>query len=516
MLRGRKSPEERLREELSAGASQVKTLDFRGYEDFNVIEEYEVDSFGIVSKVRVAEKDGEGFYLVQEPSLQEDEVKGFQIIASLVSSSGEFAQLRSREEYEAKIVEIVQSKKDVLGVKISDDRVRLVAKMVAREVLGYGVIDTPMSDENVSDVACPSHLIGVIVKHRSYPDFGWMRTNISLQREELDLLVQKIAGRFGKELSVMVPKAEITTDDGSRIMLTYKTEISKPSSSLSIRKFPKSPWSIVKLVSLHSLSPAMAAYLWYLVDKKRFLIISGPMGSGKTTLLGALLSLINTSYAVCTCEDTAELSLPAQFKWFRLMTRKAGVFGAKESEVSLYDLVMLSLRTGADYVVVGEVRGAEIQALVQAAGTGMGCATTFHADSFANLISRMKGRPLSVDDSFLMTIGSICFVGTIPIGSEKKMGRRVIRIEEPVWDGELKPKTVFTLDPSKDVFEPDSVKEAVENSFRLKEIAEFTKEDPVEELSKRRKVIEEALERKLFTSEELANFLNRKRREMRF
>jgi predicted house-cleaning noncanonical NTP pyrophosphatase (MazG superfamily) len=96
------------------------------------------------------------------------------------------------------------------------------------------------------------------------------------------------------------------------------------------------------------------------------------------------------------------------------------------------------------------------------------------------------------------------------------MGRRVIRIEEPVWDGELKPKTVFTLDPSKDVFEPGSVKEAVENSFRLKEIAEFTKEDPVEELSKRKKVIEEALERKLFTSEELANFLNRKRREMRF
>ncbi|MEM3361577.1 MAG: type II/IV secretion system ATPase subunit, partial [Candidatus Bathyarchaeia archaeon] len=425
-----------------------------------VLEEYVVEYYGLKSKIKVVEaSDGGGYYIVEEDMISPEEVKAFSVLAGLMTAE-EVAGISDRIGYIDRMKKVVREKSSLIGSNLSEEQVDRVIRYVAREVLGYGVLDPLMNDENVSDIVCPSYVRGVVVKHRNYPDLGWLNTNIRMSQSELDVFVQKLAGKFGRELSVMMPKVEVMSEDGSRFMMTFRSEISLPSSTFAIRKFPKKSWSIARLVELKMLTPEIAAYLWYLVEKKRFIIISGPMGSGKTTLLTALLSLINPVNMVCTCEDVPEIILPPQIKWYRLVSRKGSVFGVRESEVSLFDTVLLSLRTGADYVIVGEVRGVEIQALVQAAGAGMGCMTTFHADSMGSLVARMKGKPLSVDESFLMTIGSVVFVGNLPVGVERNLRRRVVSVEEPSYSkGEFTSDKIFSFNPKDDVFEPADLEE---------------------------------------------------------
>lgn len=86
-----------------------------------------------------------------------------------------------------------------------------------------------------------------------------------------------------------------------------------------------------------------------------------------TTLLQALISALPVSYKVVTVEDTPELSTPAQ-NWHPLYVRRA----PRESEledVTFSRLVIHSLRHRGTIVTLGEVRGAEMADLIQAAAS---------------------------------------------------------------------------------------------------------------------------------------------------
>jgi hypothetical protein len=61
-------------------------------------------------------------------------------------------------------------------------------------------------------------------------------------------------------------------------------------------------------------------------------------------------------------------------------------------------------------VVLGESRGEEVQALFQAAATGTGCLTTFHASNAEGLTTRLTQPPLSVAQSSLGLIDAVVFM----------------------------------------------------------------------------------------------------------
>ncbi|HEV2390344.1 MAG TPA: ATPase, T2SS/T4P/T4SS family, partial [Nitrososphaerales archaeon] len=93
--------------------------------------------------------------------------------------------------------------------------------------------------------------------------------------------------------------------------------------------------------------------------------------------------------------------------WKPLHTRYSHAAG---SDVTLFDLVKLSLRERPDFVVLGESRGEEVQALFQAAATGTGCLTTFHASNPEGLTARLTQPPLSVARSSVGLIDAVVFM----------------------------------------------------------------------------------------------------------
>ena len=100
-------------------------------------------------------------------------------------------------------------------------------------------------------------------------------------------------------------------------------------------------------------------------------LVCGALGSGKTTLLRALLAEVGEHEIVCTLEQTFELFLDESHPHtFAVETREANSDG--EGEITMEELAKRSLRSGADRVIVGELRGSEAATFLSACGTGSG------------------------------------------------------------------------------------------------------------------------------------------------
>ncbi|HDN75711.1 MAG TPA: hypothetical protein ENG05_01115, partial [Acidilobales archaeon] len=135
--------------------------------------------------------------------------------------------------------------------------------------------------------------------------------------------------------------------------------------TFAIRKFREDPITITDMIEWGTISPELAAYLWLLIEHKKTGLILGITGSGKTSTLNALATLFRPTVKVVTIEDTPELRLPLE-NWVQLVARPSyGIGPQKIGEITLYDLVKISLRYRPDVIIVGEVRGEEAYVLFQ-------------------------------------------------------------------------------------------------------------------------------------------------------
>ena len=118
-------------------------------------------------------------------------------------------------------------------------------------------------------------------------------------------------------------------------------------------------------------------------------LVCGALGSGKTTLLRALLAEVGETEIVCTLEQTFELFLDQSHPFtFASETREANSDGS--GEIPMEELAKRSLRSGADRVIVGELRGPEAATFLSACGTGSdGSMATIHASSPRQALSRL-------------------------------------------------------------------------------------------------------------------------------
>ncbi len=272
----------------------------------------------------------------------------------------------------------------------------VVEYIVIRDIVGYSFLTPLLADEYIEDISLSSPGNPIRVWHRRYSDSGWMKTNIVLDEDTVNKIISRLAFRSGKGISILEPILEGVLPERYRVSATWMNEVSPMGSSFTIRKFRRSPLTLEDLIYGDVLSCEAAALLWYLAEKKKFIVIIGPSGSGKTTLLNAILLKIPINMRIVTLEEVPEINLGVRDSWKPLTTR-----WDKDPESELFTLLRLVLRERADYIAVGESRGLEVRLVFQAAATGHGCVTTFHASSIRELFARLKAKPLSIDSSML-------------------------------------------------------------------------------------------------------------------
>lgn len=323
--------------------------------------------------------------------------------------------------------------------------------------------------------------------------------------------------------STAFPIVEYALPEGHRVIVFYGREVTGRGPGMTVRKFPEEPFTAPKLLSYGTMSPLMMAYLWMFVENKAFMFIIGEMASGKTTTLQSLLTLVPVDAKIVTIEDTPELRLP-HTHWQPLYTRTSFAVSEQstKTEIGLMQLLKASLRTRADYVIVGEARGAEVQYLVQAVAMGQGSMNTFHAGSAHEALVRLRSPPLNVQESFLALVWAIVLMRRV-LSPQGRWVRRAVRIWEIVaGETGVEPMEMFTWDPTTDTFLPDDPEEVIRRSFRLKMLAEirgWTEDELYWELKNRmdflQRLLEEGITSFEVASRRIIDFYMRRAKERR-
>jgi pilus assembly protein CpaF len=254
---------------------------------------------------------------------------------------------------------------------------------VLDEILGFGPLEPLLNDHEITEVMVNGpHLIYV-------EKSGLLEeTKITFVDDaHVERIINKIIKPLGRHVDAGSPTVDARLPDGSRVnAVIAPCAIDGP--NITIRKFAKKRFEMQDLINLGSLNEDMAQYLEACVVSKLNILVSGGTGSGKTTLLNVLSGFIPEGERIVTIEDAAELQLN-QRHVVRLETKYPAFDG--DSQVSIRQLVINSLRMRPERIVVGECRGGEALDMLQAMNTGHdGSLTTIHANSPRDAISRLE------------------------------------------------------------------------------------------------------------------------------
>jgi len=391
-------------------------------------------------------------YEVIEPTLLQEEQKYLDEIKALLMEELDISikDLETKEkatEYlKRKVSEVIRDYK----LKIPVEAVEKLMYYIVRDYIGYSKIDPLMRDHMIEDVSCDGVNIPIYVWHREYES---LPTNIVYKSaEELNSFIVRLAFLSGKQISIASPLLDASLPDGSRIQLTYGSEITRRGSTFTIRRFRVDPLTISDLLTFKTLSAEMAAYLWFAIENKASVLVAGGVASGKTTLLNCLSMFIKPEYKIVSVEDTAELNLPHE-NWIPSVVRT----GSEKAHtgITLFDLLKAAVRQRPDYIIVGEVRGEEAYTLFQAMATGHLGMCTIHGESVASALRRLEAEPMNIPRSLLPMIDIILVQGRTEIAG--KPARRAFSVTEMVGldprTKELLTNDLYRREPSTDSFQ---------------------------------------------------------------
>jgi len=166
--------------------------------------------------------------------------------------------------------------------------------------------------------------------------------------------------------------------------------------SATIRRFALRRQTLDSLVELGSLTGAASSFLKAAMRASSSVIISGSPGSGKTSFLSALIAATPPDRCIRACEEVRELHVPLVHGSY-YEARAPSLDGS--GEISLRDLVKVTLAMRPDVIVVGEVRGSEAYELTRAANAGCGMACTVHANSANDALDALVNAALMAGEN---------------------------------------------------------------------------------------------------------------------
>jgi len=316
-----------------------------------------------------------------------------------------------------------------------------------RNYIGWSRLDPLMKDPQLEDISCDGNRIPIFLYHRRYRN---IRTNITFEPDILNSLAITLAQRSGKHISTGAPMIDATLPDGSRLQLTFGTEVTTRGTSFTIRKFREEPFSPIELLENGTFNPESLVYFWLAIENNKSLLFIGGTASGKTTSLNAVSLFIPPVAKVVSIEDTREITLYHD-NWIASVTREALTEGG--NAISMFDLLRAAMRQRPEFILVGEVRGHEAQTLFQAMNTGHTTFSTMHGGSVDAAIHRLESEPLNVPRNMMQALNIVSVQGLIYHGTERvRRAQEIVEIAgiDPS-SGNLRVNNVFIYDPVHDV-----------------------------------------------------------------
>lgn len=239
----------------------------------------------------------------------------------------------------------------------------------------------------------------------SYAD-GSRRRHGEIARTDAELIADiaflaQRGGEDGRSFTPSTPILDMDLPGNARLAAVHPPISPRPKVVVRIHRFVDI--DLDALVREHdSLSASAADFLEAAIRAGLSVVVAGAPGAGKTTLVRALANCIPPHEEIVTIEKERELHLDRMGDRHHIVTPlqyrpgqgEASGDGRRAGEITLVDLLEEALRLNAERIIVGEVRGGEIDAMFQAMQAGVGSLSTIHAHSPTDAIERLAGLTL--------------------------------------------------------------------------------------------------------------------------
>ncbi len=289
------------------------------------------------------------------------------------------------EALERRATDALRNGSEVLPASEEDELSRAVFDALFRMNRLQRLLDDP-AIENINANGCDQVWV-------RYADGRRERVEpIASSDAELEEMLRTAAARVGigeRRFDRGSPRLSLQLPDGSRLFALMAVA-ARP--CLSVRRHRYLRVTPDDLVAMGTLDLGLREFVRAAMAARKSCIICGGTGAGKTTLLRAMAADIAPSERLITIEDSLELGLD-RFPDLHpdvvaLEAREPNLEG--EGGVSLAELVRWALRMSPDRVIVGEARGEEVLALLNAMSQGTdGSMATLHASSSKGAFSKL-------------------------------------------------------------------------------------------------------------------------------
>lgn len=202
---------------------------------------------------------------------------------------------------------------------------------------------------------------------------------IADSEEELLELLRELArdsGHGERTISTANPLLALSLKDGSRLQAITAVG---PMTYAVIRRHRVQSADLEGMVALGAIDPILAEFLRACIKAEKNVIIAGKQKAGKTSLMRAMLKELDPDERFATIQTEDELfthNNGYHRQAISLVAREGngevGANGRGAGEVTLLDLLHPALRMSLERMVVGEVRGPEVVAMMQALTNGAG------------------------------------------------------------------------------------------------------------------------------------------------
>ncbi|MCF7916799.1 MAG: Flp pilus assembly complex ATPase component TadA [Candidatus Omnitrophica bacterium] len=269
------------------------------------------------------------------------------------------------------------------NLDVPKELVKEALDQIVSELCGYGSLEQVLEDPYISDIMVNSPSQVFIEKEGKIE-----RLEINFKNEdEIKTVIERMMIGSSKRINQTSPFVDFRLDDGSRVTALIPPISNSP--ALCIRKFTGKKFKAEELIALGTLDQKILDFLKACITAKINILVTGSTGAGKTTLLGILANLVESNERMVVLEDTEELSISDSRHFLKLLTRPPSIEG--KGEITLDNLVKLSLHLRPNRIIIGEVRGEESFYFLQAINTGHeGSMCTLHAEHTEGALARLE------------------------------------------------------------------------------------------------------------------------------
>jgi pilus assembly protein CpaF len=203
-----------------------------------------------------------------------------------------------------------------------------------------------------------------------------------------------------------------------------------------------------KLIEWGSISQEALNFLRKAVRVPVNILIAGGTGSGKTTVANRIAELIPGEKRLVVVENSHEL----QVRHPRAVYLEA----AAHAGISMQELIRTGSMMRPDWLIIGELYGAEAMRAIEVLGLGYSGMTTIHANSLEDALLRLEAMCLTANmglglmeirNLIAAAIQCVCYQKRLPDGK-----RKIVEIAEirGVENGQFVLERLFRYDPEKD------------------------------------------------------------------